>query len=491
MGQININRGTYSNDCTVENDLMANQQKWPAIRAMLEYTDQRMVTSLLVNGGVTPYGVKDVPASKLPSLDDQKLIADNAYRFNVMGRIQGPSVILSQVGGTSADGTFQLVMADNSLYPGMVVTFADAGRFQARVMGFPQGTAGNYTYTFQSPNREIFDWATVVAPQTGVKTCFGGHTSYGEASERGFSRSKFPDTYINHTTIQRKTCSITGTAASDVLWYEIMGENGPIKGWVHEQLQQARVTFLIEREYQRLFGISTMKAADGTLLTQSNIFDADGMPVIQGDGLEEQIAGGNEIYGSGPNGNATRSDLSDMMKAMRKKSDKISGLTYVFLTGEDGFSNAQDQMALANTAQGIQLFRNVADLETKVGGATPTAGVTFCNLNIDGDTAWFIKHPMFDDDQRFPAKGNDGKSIMSSTYFGFTIGEGANKNMEVFAKGGKNGYNRSFVTQDFNGMTGGPGNIVSESDSRKYAMLTEDLVVVYNTSKCAILRKGN
>ena len=122
---ININRGTWSGDCTDENDLMLNQIKYPAIRKMLEYKDQRMISTLLVNGAVGPYGVKDVPSSYLPSLEEGKMIADNAYRFNIMGRIQRPSNILSQVGATSPDGTFQLVLSDNYLVPGMNAVFYD------------------------------------------------------------------------------------------------------------------------------------------------------------------------------------------------------------------------------------------------------------------------------------------------------------------------------------------------------------------------------
>lgn len=490
--QININRGTWSGDCTDEYDLMLNQIKYPAIRKMLEYKDQRMISTLLVNGSVGPYGITDRQdnQSKLPTLDDKKMIADNAYRFNIMGRIQRPSQILSQVGATQADGTFQLVMADNYLVPGMNVVFY-GGRFTARVMGYPVGTQGNYTYTFQSPNKELFDWTTNVAGQPGVKTCFGGHTSYGEASLRGYGRSHFPDTYTTHTTIQRKTCSITGTALSDVLWYEVESENGPVKGWMYEQLEQARAQFLMEREYQRWFGVSSMKAADGTLLTVSNLTDPEtGKPIIQGDGWEEQVKGGNEIYGSGTNGEATRSDFGDMMKAMRLKSNKISGLTYVYVTGEDGFSNAQVQMAAQNVNQNIQLFRNVADMEGKAGGATPPAGVTFSNYNIDGDTVWFIKHPMFDDEQKFPERGNDGKLLMSSNYFCMTVGDTKDPVMDVFVKGGKNGVDRSFVNQEFNGMTGAQGNIVSEEDAKKYAMLTEDLLVIYNTSRCGIIYKS-
>jgi hypothetical protein len=259
---------------------------------------------------------------------------------------------------------------------------------------------------------------------------------------------------------------------------------------MYEQLQQARAQFLMEREYQRWFGISTMKDANGALLPISRQIDPEtGKPIIAGDGLEEQIKGGNEIYGSGVNGEATEDDFSDMMKAIRKKSDMISGLTYVFVTGEDGFSNAQKKMAALNVNQNIQLFRNVADVN-KAGGDTPQAGVTFSNFNIDGDTVWFIKHPMFDDEERFPERGNDGKLLMSSNYYCLTVGQGASKNMDVFAKGGKNGVNRSFVNQEFNGMTGSQGAIMSEEDAKKYAMLTEDLLVIYNTNKCGIIYKS-
>jgi hypothetical protein len=487
---ININRGTWSGDCTDEADLILNQIKYPAIRKMLEYKDQRMISTLLVNGAVGPYGIKDVPSSKLEKLDEGKKIADNAYRFNIMGRIQRPSTIISQQGASGTDGSFQLVMADNYLVPGMNAVFY-GGRYTARVMGYPTGTQGNYLYNFQSPNGEVFNFATMVSPQPGVKTCFGSYTSYGEASLKGYGRSQFPDTYINHTTIQRKTVSITGTALSDVLWYEVESENGPVKGWMYEQLQQARAQFIMEREYQRWFGVSTMKGDNGELLTQSRLFDpVSNTFVIAGDGWEEQVKGGNEIFGSGTNGEATEDDFSDMMKAMRKKSDMVSGLTYVYVTGEDGFSNAQKKMAALNVNQNIQMFRNVADMENKPGGATPPAGVTFCNFNIDGDTVWFIKHPMFDDDQRFPERGNDGKLLMSSNYFCMTVGEGAGKNMDVFAKGGKNGVDRSFVNQEFNGMTGSQGQIMSEEDAKKYAMLTEDLLVIYNTNKCGIIYKS-
>jgi hypothetical protein len=486
-----INRGTWSGDCTTENDLVSNQIKYPAIRKMLEYTDQRMISTLLVKGKIGPYGIDGSQAneSKIQTLDQSggKMIADNALRFSVMGRIQKESVIKSQVGATSTDGVFQLLMADNYLVPGMNVTFYAGTTFLARVVSEPVGTAGNYTYTFQSIGNTVFNWTTHVSGQPGNYTCFGGYTSYGEASTRGYGRSHFPDTYINHTTIQRKSISITGSALSDVLWYEVESENGPIKGWMYEALQQAKAQFLMECEYNRLFGRTNMKDSNGNLLSVAPVDNA-GNPIVMGSGIEEQIEGGNEIYGSGTSGQMTYDDLRDMLKTMRLESNMMSGLSYVFITGEDGFSNAQDVMGVANVNNNVQLFKNVADTNA-AGGATPDAGVTYQKFNVDGDTVFFIKHPMFDDALRFPKRGSDGKLIMSSTYYGFTIGEGAAKNMDVFSKGGKNGVNRSMVEADFNGMTGSAGSIMSEEDAKKYAMLKEDMLVIYNTSKCGIIRK--
>ena len=39
-------------------------------------------------------------------------IGTDAYQFRIMGRIEKPAVILSQVGSTQADGSFTLKMQD-------------------------------------------------------------------------------------------------------------------------------------------------------------------------------------------------------------------------------------------------------------------------------------------------------------------------------------------------------------------------------------------
>lgn len=490
-GRITINQGTFTEDtCTINNDLIRNQANKPAIRNMLEYANRRALTTLLVSGAVTPYGVENPEKTKIPDVKTKGTgIGSNAYRFDVMGRIEKASEIIKQVGATSADGTFQLLMRDKHLVPGMNAFFY-TGRFTARVMGFPTGSpAQGYLYTFQSTGGDIFSYATHVAPQAGTKTCAGGFTSYSEKSLRGYGRSKFPDTFMNHMTIQRKTCAISGGAASNILWYEYANEKGMSRGWMYQELAQAQATFVMENEREKWFGVSTMKNTDGSARQISRIIDNEtGLEVVQGDGWEEQVAGGNVGYGTGLNGQWTEDDLSDMMKQLEKKSDKVSGLVWVGVTGTDGYANGQKVLANLAGNQNINFVTKV-EQDGKPGGPTVDVGYNFGQFRVNGNTLILVKHPMFDDELFFPEKGADGQSILSSTLFLMNVGSGSNMNMEVLCKEA-NGINREMVTAQYNGLTGASGTSLSEEDAMKYAMLKEDLMVIYNTQECGIIYKS-
>jgi hypothetical protein len=60
--------------------------------------------------------------------------------------------------------------------------------------------------------------------------------------------------------------------------------------------------------------------------------------------------------------------------------------------------------------------------------------------------------------------------------------------MEILCKEA-NGIKRDDVTAKINGLTGSSEMTLSEEDAMKYAMLKEDLMCVYNTQECGILRK--
>lgn len=489
-GTITIQTGTFSEDtCISEYDLIRNGMKKPAIRQMMEYANRRSLTTLLVSGVITPYGINNSEKTKIGEVTAKgKSIGNNGYQYPVMGRIEKAAVINSQVGTTTADGRFQLLMADRHLVEGMNVKFHNG--FVARVEGNPQGSpAGGYLYNFWAPSGDTFSYATSVTPQSGTKTCMGMYTSFSEKSLKGDSRSAAPSLFIQHTTIQRKTVAITGTASSQVLWYTFTdNEGGQSKGWMYQALSQGQAQFLMEDERQKLFGVSSMKNADGSLKQVPTIDPTTGYPLIQGDGIDEQISGGNVMDGSGTNGEWTYTDLTNIMKTLEKKSSEISGLKWCMITGTDGFANFQTQCKEFGAASNITFFNNVTK-DGQPGGPLVDVGYNYASFNVNGNQMICIKHPLLDDEALFTQRGNDGNILMSSTAYIINLGSGENKNMEILYKAA-NGVNRQNVTAKLNGLTGDTEMSISEEDAMKYAMLKEDLIAIYNTQECAILRKA-
>jgi hypothetical protein len=295
-----------------------------------------MISTLIVSGAKSDRDIGHIP-TKIGTIPKEKKIGANGYRYKIQGRIQKHSTINSQIGTTTSENIFQLSLKDNLLYPGMVVRFYSG--FHARVQSAPSGGGTAFVYTFQGMGATLFDFATDVTPQPGVKTCFGSYTAYGEKSIRGYSRSFYPDEFINHLTIQRKTIGISGDGLTEVLWYGYKG----VKGWLFEKEAQSRLQFMMENEYAKWFGESTMKAADGSLLAVSRVIDdATGEPVIAGDGVIEQIDGGNVLDGSSPNGEATLDDITDLMTTMEKKSNSTGGKIWYCVTGTDGYNRGQE-----------------------------------------------------------------------------------------------------------------------------------------------------
>lgn len=485
MAKIKIVEGRFADDCVQEQNLTENQVKFPAIKEVIQYAEQRQLSTLIASGyGQTDQAIGKIP-SKLGVIPKDKLIGDTAYRYAVQGRIQQASVILGQVGASESNGTFQLRMKDNYLTPGMISLFYDGT--QARVQGLPTGSSGNYIYTFQTVDGVQFDYSTAVTPQDGEKTTFGSYTGFPEKSLRGYSRQHFPEMYINHLTIQRKTIAISGTAATDVIWVHY----GEEKGWYFKMERDARLQMMMEDEVQKWFGKSTMKNTDGTLRTTPTITDPDtGNGVIMGDGIIEQIDGINNVEGSGVNGEATLDDINDLMTTLEKRSNATNKKVWYVVTGTDGYTNFQSLMKNEGAS-----FYNITyniNQSNMVGGNDVAVGSNFFRYNYAGNQIVVIKHPLFDDEERFPERGSDGKILQSSMMVFLDMGEvNGTPNLEILGKGAFN-INRTFVDKYLNGLTGMDlGNVVSGVDALEYHMLKDNGVFIYNTRSCGILRKAS
>ncbi len=482
--KIQIVKGKFDETCTLESNLIENQAHFPAIKDVIMYAEQRMLSTLIVAGARDAQSIGKIP-TKIGEIPKDKQVGSAGYRYAVQGRIQQASVIIEQIGASGPNGEFTLRMKDNYLYNGMIAVF-HGQELQARVMGDPTGSAGNFIYNFQTISGTVFSFATTVAPQSGEKTCFGSTSAYGEKSLRGYGRSHFSDVFINHMTTQRKTVGISGDANTDVLWYQYKGS----KGWLFMKEAQARLQFMMEDEYQKWFGQSTMKATDGTLLTRSRLIDPEtGNEIVIGDGLEPQIEGGNELFGSGTDGNPTLDDYEDMMTTLEKNSDVIEGKVWYAVTGTDGYNNAQ--RILEQKASNIHHITINQNSSKQPGGPKLEVGYNFNTYNINGNQVIFVKHPLFDDNQRFTQRGSDGKLLKSSQIFFLDLAQDASgtPNIEILSKGAY-GINRTMVSAYLNGMTGmKKGAVVTSVDGIEFNMLKQDGIFMYNTRTSGIIRK--
>ena len=483
MAKIQTITGQWDETCTRSSNLTINALKQPVIRDVIMYAEPRMLSTLIVSGAKSPWDTVPMDTTlktKIGTIPKSDLIGGNAYRYKIMGRIQKKSVINGQIGSSGADGTFQLSVRDNYLTPGMSAIFYDPN-LEARVMGMPTGASGAFIYTFQTVDGTVFNYSTMVAPQAGEKTVFGAFTSFGERSLRGYGRSHYPDEFINHLMIQRKTISLSGDALTDVLWYQL----GMTKGWIFEKERQSRLQFMMEDEHSKWFGRSTMKDSAGALLSRSRLIDYEtGEEIVKGDGVIPQLEGGNEMYFSGPNGNPTIDDLKDMMTALSKKSNAIKGKLWYVVTGIDGYANAQD--LLQNYA--VQNLGGKSNIE--VGAEEWEVGYDFNTFNYAGNKLVFVQHPMFDDEERFSARGTDGKLVQSSMMIFLDMGmdEKGRTNMEIKGKGAY-GINRTMVTAYINGLTGDSDEVLSSVDAKEFNMLKQDGIFIYNTQSCGLGRK--
>lgn len=490
MAKIQTFAGKWDDTCTTENDLAANNLIKPVYREIMEYAEPRMLSTLIVSGAKSPWdlqeGRTDVVKTKIGAIPKDKLIGDNAMRYKIQGRIQKESIINGVVTQSTTTGDFSLSMQDNYLYPGQVVTFWYPG-IQARVQGQPTGTTGNYIYQFITMDGTIFDYNTHVAPQPGSKTLFAQHTTYGEKSLRGYSRSHYPDEYINHLTTQRKAVSITGDALTDVVRVEMEGVAGT--GWYYEKLRQAKIQLMMEDEFQKWFGKSTMKDLSGNLVVTPTVTDDTGNPVVAGDGVWEQIRGGNEAFTSGVGGLATTDDFTDMMTVLEQFSNSIYGKVWYVITGTAGYANAQSVLRdywVKQMGGHSQVSGNGS-----VGGPNIAAGGNFDTFNVNGNQLIFCKHPMWDDAKRFNNyRAADGTLIQSGSYLFLDTMDGINgPNCEILSKGAY-GINRSMIMQEFNGMTGEGGKTVTSSvDAKVYEILKQDGIFIYNTTSCGLLHR--
>lgn len=492
--KIKITHGSVSEGDAQEFHLVQNHLLDPTknIDRVIMYSEQRYLMTLLTSGArdsrytapaMTPKG-GDTITTKIKPIPHGEMVSSNAWSYRIMGRIQKASEIFGTaavgnitVGSATKGGTFQIYLRDNYMNIGMNCVFPNGEH--ARVMSRPTGTAGKYLYRFECYPGKTFEWDSWIGSQIGRKTVFGGFTTYGERSRRGYGNFHYPDRYIQHTTKQRKSISLSGDVnANEVIWYEVNNS----KGFVYEAEAQMRTQFLLEDEYRLWWGESTMRDTYGNLLPRASMQDEYGNDIVAGDGWLQQIYGANDLETSGTDGDATYDDFSDMIRTLKKKKNRISGNTFIFVTGADGMATAHE-VAATQFSAGNPLVQ-VVNQTSAPGGAEPYVGYNFKRLNIAGEQIIFVENPMMDDEEKFPAKLSNGKLRMSNTFYclDLEVDDKGRRNIEIRARG-RAGVDRNIVYYWENGMTG-EGTPMSPVDAKAFHMLKETLLAVFNTKTC-------
>jgi hypothetical protein len=481
--------------------LVTNHLKNPDknIDKLIMYAEKRYLMTLLVSGadnsrvamaGFAPSkGGKDTVKTAIKPIPQGDMISDNAFYYRTMPRIQRGMEVIEQVGtatqGSSSEGGwFQLVARGDNGVPTithqMIVTFRNGK--QARVMNIPRKMANNrFLYQFQCHAGDTFDFATWIGSITGQKLIFGGHTTVGERSRRGYGYFTYPDRYVQHTTKQRKSFSISGDANTNhVIWYEANGE----KGFAFEAEKQLRTHMLLEDEHQKWEGISTMRDQYGNLLTSPSMYDEDNQPIVAGDGVMRQIAGANDAQASSIFG-PTYDDFADTIRRMKKKRDIEGAYPFFCVTGDEGIERAEKIAGERAKDMGMTWVVNQND---NIGGAEVAVGFKFRKLNIAGESVIFVENPQWNDPEKYPFKNSVGLSLQANKFVFLDMRniDGGKKNVEILTRG-REGINRNLVYHWEWGMTGGSNRPDTPVDANTFHIFKENAVVIYDTSSCGTI----
>jgi hypothetical protein len=499
--KIQIQKGTYSGAELEEDHLVRHHLKNvnSSVDAIIHYAERRYLMTFFVTGVTdsryTSRGqinVKGQPAetastfNAVKNIPEGELIDGNMWKYKVQGRIQRASEVIAQIGtatvGTTQKGSvFFLTLRDDYLKLNTVARFPNGE--QARVVSQPTGGQGSWTYQFEAFAGRTFDWNSWIGFISGTKTIFGGYSSFSEGSLRGYGNIHYGDMYANHVTTQRKGLSITGDAnVSKIYWYEANGE----KGYVFEAERQARAQFLLEDDYQKMWGQSTMKDLYGNLLTVPSQTDPQtGKHIVAGDGWVEQVKGANDATSSGQGGNPTYEDFEDMVSNIKANFDDTSAHTIYVRTGSKGKTAAHNVI----TQYGRNMYNITHNIDTNniQGGASPSIGFDFSVLDVSGNRLIFVEDPQMSDKEKFPARLRNGNLVEEMTYYFIdaTPDDEGQRNIEIRAKGSR-GINRNMVYGYFNGMTG-DGVATSPVDAKEVEMLKQNMLVVYRTNTSGIL----
>jgi hypothetical protein len=449
--------GTYGKETIESNSLVANLLKYPEIAKTLIRQYPQYSLNYFVDG-----------TSRFAKED---LIGENAFRWPILGRLNRPSTLTGVSVGTGVGiSAFTFETEENYLNPNDIVRFK-SGR-QGVIMSEPVASAGGYTFTAKlQTNDQLL--AILASDVIGGLTVNTAGNAFPEGSERGYENHVYPDWYINHIGINRKSKSITGSALTDITWIENNGQ----RLWYFTDQDLMMEEFYYQKELDSWYSTSTMDAAGNPVL-----FGNDGKAIVKGDGILRQIDAANvDTY----NGTLTEKRLTDFLAQLSLNTGVKSAHWLVF-TGTGGRVAFHEAMKDLVYPDGNLIY----DAEV---GAETNIGVNFTTYNALGHRMTLVENPLFDDPNLHgndidPVSGYPKESFrMVFLNFGHTNGV---SNIERKVKGA-GGINRGMIVKYIAGMVDPfdqkSMHAANSRDSFTCEVLCESGIIVRNPLSCGQL----
>lgn len=410
--------GTYGKDTIESNSLVANLLKYPEIaKTMIRQYPQYSLNYFVDGTG---------------RFAKEELIGENAFRWPILGRLNRPSTLTGVSTGTGVGvSAFTFETEENFINPNDIVRFK-SGR-QAIVMSEPVPSANGYTFTAKLQTSDL-TLALLASDVVGGLTVNTTGSAFPEGSERGYENHVYPDWYINHISISRKSKSITGSALTDITWIENNGQ----RLWYFTDQDLMMEEFYYQKELDAWYGVSTMDV-NGV----STMIGNDGKPIVTGDGILRQIDAANvDTY----NGTLTEKRLTDFLAQLGLNTGKKKAHWLVF-TGTGGKVAFHEAMKDLVYPAGNLIYDADAGKETEI-------GVDFTTYSALGHRMTLVENPLFDDPNLHgndidPVSGFPKESFrMVFLNFGTTNGV---SNIERKVKGA-GGINRGMIIKYITGM---------------------------------------
>ena len=273
MPAIKIFKGTYDPDAiTAMNSLYANHTIYPEIATdLLMLQPQYSLTNI-----TAPFTEADVEG-----------IGDKKFEYPVMGRRDRPLTLTDTApqGDGAGDSIIYLEVEEDYARPTWEYKL---GTQLLRANDYGVKTVKGYRVPFKLMSGDNTD--TVSSDEIYAGRRMGKvANSNTEYSEKGYGAQLFPDWLANWTTISRSAKTVTGDAASSILWLK----KGAAKMWMigstpqdfMDQFGSQDGGFLWELEKDAWFGETTMNTEGYSIKT-----DKEGKKIIRGNGFLKQIS---------------------------------------------------------------------------------------------------------------------------------------------------------------------------------------------------------